>query len=92
MYEMRSTAEAERCVKLAIKLEPENTVHHHALGMVYRIEVERIFSEKLIPLGRSADEGVVAIRDLVEYWRSSASIYPAATARRVSMATSPRSR
>jgi hypothetical protein len=67
MYEMRSTAEAERCVKLAIKLEPENTVHHHALGMVYRIEVERIFSEKLIPLGRSADEGVVAIRDLVEY-------------------------
>ena len=34
-------AEAEEKLKLAIDLEPNNELHHHGLGMVYRLEVRR---------------------------------------------------
>lgn len=33
--------EAERSLKQAIELEPGNELHHHGLGMVYRLEVRR---------------------------------------------------
>jgi hypothetical protein len=42
--------EAEKCFQHAIELEPQNEIHHHGLGMVYRIEV-RSRLEK--PLDRS---------------------------------------
>jgi hypothetical protein len=42
--------ESEKCFMRAIELEPKNEIHHHALGMVYRVEV-RSRLEK--PLDRS---------------------------------------
>ena len=66
MYEMRSTAEAEQCVKRAIDLDPKNHVHHVTLGMVYRLEVDRVLKDTLIPQQRTVDEAVSEIRQLVE--------------------------
>ena len=48
---LRSTGsfeEAERALKRAVDLEPDNDVHHHGLGMVYRLEVRRRMQEHLV--------------------------------------------
>ena len=45
--------EAEEKLKRAIELDPGNDLHHHALGMVYRIEVRRRLQKRL-----SGDETV----------------------------------
>ena len=43
-YVMRSNyLEAERCLKKATALDPENDTHHHSLGMVYRFEIANRF-------------------------------------------------
>lgn len=39
--------EAERFLKQAIDIDPSNEVHHHGLGMVYRLEVKRRLRERL---------------------------------------------
>ena len=73
--------DAEACLLRAIELEPKNHVHYHALGMVYRIEVRRLFEElrhraRAHDRGRprggapaaavTPDDGHGAIRDLFE--------------------------
>ena len=40
--------EAETALKRAIELDPNNEVHHHGLGMVYRLEVKRRLQDHLI--------------------------------------------
>ena len=42
-----SFQEAEMSLKRAIELEPNDVVHHHGLGMVYRLEVKRRLREPL---------------------------------------------
>ena len=39
--------EAETALKRAIQLDPNNEVHHHGLGMVYRLEVKRRLQDHL---------------------------------------------
>ena len=41
--------EAEIAIKNAIRLDPSNSIHRHALGMVYRVEASRILQEWLEP-------------------------------------------
>ena len=36
---------AEDCLKTAITLEPENSIHYHALGMVYRFQVKNVLED-----------------------------------------------
>lgn len=66
IYAMRSTYElAETCLRKAIELEPQNDIHHHALGMVYRSEVRNRFrsqKRQKCPL----DEALGQLKDLVE--------------------------
>lgn len=38
--------EAETFLNEAIKLQPSDPLHHHALGMIYREEVKRVLKEK----------------------------------------------
>jgi tetratricopeptide (TPR) repeat protein len=46
--------EAEKAISRAIHLDPNNSIHRHALGMVYRFEAKRILQERL-----AADETVI---------------------------------
>lgn len=66
IYAMRSRyEEAEKCLKRAIELDPPNDIHHHALGMVYRYEVRNRL-DQLIRRGATAEQGLTAIRELVD--------------------------
>ena len=48
IYEMRSSyTEAERCLREAIRLDEDNSIHYHALGLVYRYEVQRYLESAL---------------------------------------------
>ena len=57
-----SFEEAERALTRAIELEPMDEVHHHGLGMVYRIEVKRRLREHLT--------GAETVRDRLEAVKS----------------------
>jgi hypothetical protein len=41
--------EAKSAMSKAIEIEPNNSVHHHAMGMVYRLETDRVLKEWLQP-------------------------------------------
>ncbi|MCI5127580.1 MAG: hypothetical protein D3907_03550, partial [Candidatus Electrothrix sp. AUS3] len=42
IYEMRSVyTEAEHCLKEAIRLDEANSIHYHALGLVYRYQIQK---------------------------------------------------
>jgi tetratricopeptide (TPR) repeat protein len=66
MYVMKSSyEEAENCLLQAIDLDPENDIHPHALGMVYRFAI----NDRLEGLARdkvSADTAARSIEDLAE--------------------------
>jgi hypothetical protein len=60
--------ESERCFLRAIQLESENEMHHHGLGMVYRLEVEARLEPHLRPEERPLErlEAIDGIFELAE--------------------------
>lgn len=66
IYVMHSRyEEAENCLMKAIALDPENGVHHHALGLAYRYEIRKQLST-FIQQRATAEKGLTAISDLVD--------------------------
>lgn len=64
IYVMRSRyTEAEENLLKAIELDPENDIHHHALGMAYRFEIRRKFKELIVSKATDED-GLNAVREL----------------------------
>jgi tetratricopeptide (TPR) repeat protein len=80
-------AESERCFLRAIEYEPNNEIHHHALGMVYRFEVRgqlerpldrsQQLAERLEALGALFDKAEQCFRKAHEL--DSESQYPLVT-------------
>jgi hypothetical protein len=56
---------AETCLLKAIVLEPHNDVHHHSLGMIYRIGIKR-WLDKMIRRGVTANQAINKARELIE--------------------------
>ena len=56
--------EAKSAISKAIELEPNNSVHWHSMGMVYRSETERVLTEWLHP-DESIEDRLELVRPLV---------------------------
>lgn len=66
IYELeRPYKDAESHLKRAVELQPENDVHHHTLGMVYRFEVQRRLAEAARKYAR-ADEAIEELKWLID--------------------------